>query len=111
MICVVGTTSGRCLLVEDFGNAACLAVQGRSGAMPRPPEDEDLSGVAKKSVPQQVPVAQGGGMIEAMLGIAGDDIGRTACRLNEKVSGAMPRPPEEDENGGDSETLVEVGGE
>ena len=29
--------------------------------------------------------------------MAGDDIGRIGCRLNEEVCGAMPRPPEEDE--------------
>ena len=67
--------------------------------MPRPPEID----AAENAVPRQVLEAQGGGMIGAMLGTAGDDIGRTACRQAEDVSGAMPRPPEEKGHLGDGE--------
>ena len=65
--------------------------------------------IDESAISQQGPDAQGGGMIGAMmLDIADDDIGRTACRLDEDVSGAMPRSPEMDEHVGDGETFVEA---
>ena len=48
-------------------------------------------------------------MTRALLGTASEDIGRTACRLAEDVSGAMPRIPEEKEHDCDGEAFTEVG--
>ena len=73
------------------------------GGMPRPPDVE----VAKNAVQQQGPGVLGVGVIGAMLGIADDDIGRTACRLVEAVCGAMHMLPEEEEHVCGGDTIVD----